>query len=694
MNSLVAAYGLADMAASSYWLKLEQDGQESDAATIGEAADLLDALYDRDPCEGDPTGGEEPEEDEDGLKEPVDPEEFWEKVQEQLEFSVCDDENGCDTLLLRVYRSHVDEPYKLVFDNGTLAQTSQKTSSAKQAVSINGENYADLNYPVAGNLQYQWSSLSGGLTPPKPVVDGARIKFGRTVTGQIRLQYETEYDLVRVSVPRDEDGKPGSCHVLAMYAGTITEEDLQPAELDDTISATDAEKICGSGGQVIVPDKPYSCYERIYHQILCQCTGKESGKSYTTEQDCSCPDFWGDDISPGRHLVDSRTITSYVACPGEGIISQNDLDEYKARCCVEGTPPPCDTVYGTYQGGKAPNIYALKVIYGPNITLIPVGPKDGVCGKWIKKWEKRNKNCCEDVEPIGINAEATQWEISLPGSATVVGIGGSPPYYWKVSGGYVFANGLDEDVTYSYPPVNTIYTESDDWTCGDATVVLQDDCSTATAEISQVADVVEPRLPTGIVVTPGATVYVELEQASVGPYRWAAGDGISWMYEETAGPANALIVSEDFCGMGNISVSDACTNVDTNKVKSTAGHWEPLVSGVDYDPCSPPESGSYVAESVAQEFLATSASGEYRAQIITSYSNVHTYTDCVLPDMPCDVGNVISDDGWWSQVFCPGWDAGTVPGGNSAGCCEWYAGAGVYISGTQRVTLLWRWECP
>ncbi len=591
MQSLQITYRQGQGKAESYWLILEQDQTGGDAVTVENVGRLLDTLYDRDACDDDIAQG--PPEDSGGqeaevLPEPVvDADNYWDTVSEQLSFAACGEDKGrVDIALLRVYRSHLDEPYRLALTGGEQGVTTQELEQVKEVIAVRQSDTFALKKPVSGRFVYRWSVCrdeSGTPLSPAPIVtaDGPRGMIAQVVTGILLVEYETSYDLVKIEVPRNTDGTAGTCHVRCLYHGIYKELDVEPAAVDPTMDEHDRQQVCG-GSYEFPGDDTVECYRRVYHDVLCACDGRATGKNYTTEEPCGCPAHWGDDVSPGRHLVGSYTVTEYTSCEGDGELTQEDYDEYEDVCCVPGNPPACREVYGVYSGGKKPDKDSLRSRFGQNVILVPLGPKHGACGKWVKKWKKPNISCCEGVAKLEIDYENTDWEVEYTRDARLTAVGGRPPYHWKCSGGYVLRDRVREAQTLT--PENNVFVEYEG-ACGDAIVTLDDGCTEVTFQISLVGEVPQPVLPSNMVVSPSSRVIVELVEVSPPPYRWSASGGLAWEYSETEGPSNALIAAYNFCGTGKIAVTDGCGNQAQTVVRSSEGKW---VNVPLFDRCNPP----------------------------------------------------------------------------------------------------------
>jgi len=114
ITSVTYSSDASEFPSEEYWLRIEQD-KEEDLITVGEVAEVLDALYDLNPCYGEPTNSEaEP-------SEPPTEEKLVEVAKVQLDLEECRRlKSGMYTALVNIYRSHPNEPYVLYVDVGAI----------------------------------------------------------------------------------------------------------------------------------------------------------------------------------------------------------------------------------------------------------------------------------------------------------------------------------------------------------------------------------------------------------------------------------------------------------------------------------------------------------------------------------------------------------------------------------------------
>ncbi len=680
-----------------YWINLEQLLPE-ELATHAEASDLIDELFSLDPCSGEPP----PEEPETAEEEQIDwdkkieeARKKWEKILAGLRGEFCEDDDGTFEAIVKVTRSHQDKLYTLLLHGSEELQTTVghveavvEVVSVKKATSVSS---SDILVPADQSVTAEWQGKCFGAFDvleinPEITIENGRIFWSGKVTGSLKISFAQPYDLVTIKAISED------ATVTAIGYRAVDEIDLQepPEETDPQ-----AEELCWRTGPVTVPNPDGDCFIKIIHDVLCRCSKSDSGQSTEFLRDAAC--------KPGFDqggIVDVQTTTSFVDCDESDNV--NDPEYYEEVCCYPPSIglPLCKNLYFTWSGrGITPERKKeLESMYDGNVSIITCGPKENPCGIFVISQDIDPLNCCEDVEPLVIDAAGTSPTIGYPGSAAVAAKGGEPPYYWETSGGYEFANGHGSDISYAKPPRNTIFTK-EGGTCGDATTNLHDDCSSVSFFTEQTADALQPGLPEGLTMAEDTEMMVVLTPASVGPYKWSAGGDLSWEWGETDGPSNILISSPNFCGMGSISVEDACENSDTKQVKSTNGEWV-FQDPEDYNACGPP--GTIFPNPTPSVRVATgliSSDGEWKMDGTVELSGFQV--DCTTPEVfVCPKGTKIFESTWIEDVACTGEQCG-MDVGTSNGCCDyWIAGGDCggdethnYRAYAQVATQLWRWEC-
>lgn len=498
---------LAVGTAEAYWLTIRQAAGLDDFVSLAEAADLIDQVYDRNPCR--PENEDEPEDEpvDDGAENepPIEEPDFWELIHAWMadSASCTTEDDGSYECTIQVAKSHRNEPYKLVLDNGKVTQTTRHSEQVTATVAVDDSSSRTLELPIISDLVGQWDGpvydAHGRCAPPELTVLGSTINFGKRITGALRLRYATEYDLVTIQVhgadqdqTGDQEGlgvsgsssavQPGQCRVLAFYHDTVTEHDVEPPELDELAEDASATNLCG-GSDRFDPDQPgATCYELITAQKKCRCSGAVAS-SETYEASVDCPEG----IHPGRHLMGSRTITSgYVSCPEEegeeGSVS--DAEYYEKICCVqpERVLPICRKITSAYAGGKSLDP-ATMALY-PGAVFVAVGPKDGLCGRQTVTWQVNRLNCCEGVPSLAWDdgRSATIMTRNDADMVFIIDDDFSLPVKWTVRGqGFWLDAGRTRKTVTEVGISQWIYT--DNTACGMAVVEVTNGCSTASGWI-------------------------------------------------------------------------------------------------------------------------------------------------------------------------------------------------------------------
>lgn len=585
MSNLTVHYSGSARGIDRPWLVLEQEGVQDDKATVGDTADLLDKLFDLTPCTEVIEGGEEAETDEEGAPAvSLGLDEVKTIVREEFGFASCGDGDG-DRYLLRVYRSDISMPYKLLFDNGEQISVVQKNSYHQAVVAVDLGDRAELDYPVADpeRFRYRWRSVrdrTGALLPVSVSVVGRYLQFPREVAGLLEIGYPVAYDLVEIRIPRKDD-EPGQCRVTALYAGTAEEIDIKTVAIDPAMDGFARRFGCSGGDddyEFPDNDEPV-CYERIYHRVLCRCTKEDSGKSYWTEDEVPCPDWLQEKGYSGRFSLGSRSlIEKYVDCGG-AVEGTGTAQEYEDICCEPGTPPECDKIYRKFGGGKAYDREAAIAEYGANVVLIPVGPRDGQCGEWVTEYKKPPGNCCDN--PPELLWEKTHDVLSWWSSYTfrVDGESGIPPYSWSVSGYGLSVTG---------DGANGLVSVSDCFTGGE--VIATDACGqqvvheVASDSEAIYEDLIVDEANSADIIADNSSGWIRVEGGKL-PLSITV-DGVGFWADEgrsvktkTFNGREFKIYTSDACGGCSVEIKDACGDIAWANPRATLGEWVDL--GVD-----------------------------------------------------------------------------------------------------------------
>nr|WP_321465168.1 hypothetical protein [uncultured Desulfobulbus sp.] len=459
-----------------YWIRIEQDADD-ETATISDAAALIDALYDLDPCETSDDDADATDTASLSLTSSSPTSTMAEAIEETLELSYCNsDYDGLVEVEIRVIRSHLAEDYVLRLDGGSVVET------------VQGDSIVNVTQEITEELTLPYPVVSGFSCTPEPVKrNGNTLRFAASQVGHMMVAtYRTKWDAVTVKVD-GIDGDPGECTALAFHHGVVDELQLDVPSADDADTS-----LCPSISWKPLSDSDkVTCYKDIIVSQRCKCSEHEVG-SYTYQQTFPCPDR--EIKCPGvltecMHLLGTELVVERVDCADDNLLDGtgyaykvSDPDYYKKMCCQEPafTLPSCPTRSTTYKGDQ-PIQYGeayWRALYGANARFVPVPPPGGICGEWIIRQKIASNSCCDGVEPLVWDSSVSP-EVMAPNSAAVIGVtgGGKYSYRWSVSGsGFQFANGAKAIETTG----NQVRLSALVGACGSAVVTVTDGCSTVT----------------------------------------------------------------------------------------------------------------------------------------------------------------------------------------------------------------------
>ena len=132
----------------SRWLRLEQEEQKVEAATVAEAAALIDSLYGLDACVDGLAGGGKPADDTETPAE----ETFDEKAAAFLGPGICQAADHWTAYVL-VLRSHQGAGVVLRSETATVGAVEPVERRVNETLNFGGRASADLSWPYAGGLR-------------------------------------------------------------------------------------------------------------------------------------------------------------------------------------------------------------------------------------------------------------------------------------------------------------------------------------------------------------------------------------------------------------------------------------------------------------------------------------------------------------------------------------------------------------
>ena len=486
-QNLAISFSLSSLGEDeSWWVRLEQVSFEPDLASVEDAAEAIDAIFELDPCVDETalTGGESAPITEDGtLEPPMDVVDFHALMAFILGHSNYDPckiiNDGSYETDVRLYRSHVNEPYVLKIINGELLQTIIVSENISISILVEGDSIT-LEKPIHSMLVSSFEVQS---------VQGSTVNFVSEVNGYVNFTYLSQHDLltIKVNPPAEYVEEADPCNCIVFYAKMVQELELQPPEDD-----SDAKELFGCDYTIVTNVTPdtVGCYKLTYHLIKCQCTGEEVLRT-PVEEAIPCPegvDSCGPFATNCRRQIGPTLAltTGYVDCGGGSFdTSLNDPVYYEEKCCYppQFPLPKCNTITSIFQGGKGikNGVEHHRSIYGGNTRFVAVSPKDGVCGEVITRQEVHAIDCCDDATPLIWDSINSVQVITDDSSGVVVVTGGLRPLTVSVrgSGFWLDANHTIRDGISSSADI-AIYTSD---ACGMCAVIITDGCSTVSGKV-------------------------------------------------------------------------------------------------------------------------------------------------------------------------------------------------------------------
>lgn len=409
-----------DRITDPYWIRIEPVGQEPETATVSDAANLLDALYQIDPCTESEDQGQL-----------VEQEDYAPTVAATIDLSYCDQAyDGSVEMDIRIIRSHLAEPYRLQLQGGELIQTLQVSEQVTRTLAISGPT--TLDYPVVG----------GFACSPEPLARvGNTLLFEADLDGQtLRATYQTRYALATIKV-LGVDGQPGECRALAFHHGLVADEILTPPEAEQVDRS-----LCPSTSyESPESEDEVTCYQEVVVHRVCSCS-KHEIETLRYEEIVPCPGemHCANNETRCMHLVGTASATTYVSCgdqdrSGDFDGNLSDPEFYFDKCCEwpRRGLPQCVTEHRTYRGERqlihGPEHY--RGLYGALTRIVPVSPPGGICGDWTIEQRLMGNNCCDGVDPLVWDTD-TSPETMPPSTRVLVAVlgGGRFPVTWTVSG--------------------------------------------------------------------------------------------------------------------------------------------------------------------------------------------------------------------------------------------------------------------
>lgn len=482
-HSLTINYSLSSSEIEdSYYIRLEQVGIE-ETATLGEVASLVDDLYEINPCVEAEDEEQESVTEEDAVtaQDDTEPESVLDlvtlsdSVKRLFGMSLCEqDAAGNWYAQVKVIRSHVNEPYALKFVGGEEIQTVTTEELIDEVIPLENVSGITLEYPVVSDFIAGWNGSavgeSGVQSGPGITRTGNTLNWGLSLSGSIRVQYQTRYDLIDVLVYGNDDFSLGECKVIAFFHGLVDELDLEQPEQEG--ADEDREDYCDETGSSrfggVISQEPLPIFYITETRYYCKCSGDYAYSIYSSDPP---DDFYG-------RIWNKSVRGDYVDCNEHTAGYLENRDFYIEACCTtpeaaEVSLPRCKEVRRKNKGGQKisdEDLQWYKDKYGSDLVVTYISPTDGDCGDTTYYQSVDTKNCCDEVEPMSWDPDFSPTVI--PGLYHI--IGGRAPFDIHVEGeGFSLSPYEEDHHIIDYDGWFRIY---DLGACGGGEILITDAC--------------------------------------------------------------------------------------------------------------------------------------------------------------------------------------------------------------------------
>ncbi len=253
--TITRAVPTTEATAEEVWIRLEHHEPESaaDAGTgVADAADLVDAIFDTDPCDSRYTKEEEePAEDPaEESQEPPGDEEIARAMKKTFDLALCDIDlySGTVRSTVHLYQSHPGTPYRLQIEGGTIVSQRRITEQESRFVDVKEAASISLDKPLL-ECTPSWDVCS--VTPQPPITrSGTTLFWGVKCSGRIAVQMVANGDEIGIVSPYRVDQESGrvTAGEVTLYAFCRGASDMlqytpaEPQELEKLIELR--EKFC------------------------------------------------------------------------------------------------------------------------------------------------------------------------------------------------------------------------------------------------------------------------------------------------------------------------------------------------------------------------------------------------------------------------------------------------------------------
>ncbi len=441
---------------TDHWIRLEEI--EEPPLTVSEAANLIDEVFDIDPCGPDIQMAKPKEEDSAPTEE-----EFGDTVKEEFDLALCKvDLFGGGNVTVKITQSHPGNPYKLRLSYGRIGETVRKTEKISLTVRVENATQVELESPCEGDDSFNWLTS----TKPQPIkrTDNT-LHWEYPATGTIGGSYLTSFDEVTVYVPQETE-------LLAFGVKCFDKITLYPPPNPDIDEINrKKEKYCPEdnlGSSTESGDDPPDPPTHITREEWrCICSGKHAYYTY--------PAGYGLASEYTGNVIFDDKFGGYVDC-GKITGDISTAKFYEQICCEQPSfgVPHCKKKYVKNPGGKAPN-KSLVAQYGTEgVEYIGLSPADGDCGSTVYEQVLHPRNCCDEVETaVSIRKDLTPDVLGGGGHIYCYCEGGTGDYTWRTTSDKThFSNGKKEMKGYR------LTLHADEQFCGTTELSVTDGCTT------------------------------------------------------------------------------------------------------------------------------------------------------------------------------------------------------------------------
>jgi len=459
-----------------FWARITLEPYEDDFVSLSEAATVIDAIYDIDPCNSDSAliGGEPAIEIEQEYISPLLISSF-----SQIQYDPCRYERNSFSYqaVVYIYRSHLRFPYKLVINDGVILRT-ERISKRITTIVKSDNKIIEVDYPIVGNIEFSETIVE---------INGTQLLLEQDVLFT-SISYDTEYDKVTLQINGSQtEAIEGTC--ILFYKGLAYLQSISiPTEDTAAIGILGCTSSSSSSDDNIQDERETGpCYQRYIFNQICNCSGTVKD-TYSTVVEVTCPDspatpHSDTEAGASNFWWEARHINRYVNCPEDEIWDGHDSEFYLDKCCTipSFSLPSCQHRTASWPGGRGiingSDYYYNNALHGEQVVLVPVGPEDGICGVIERIQEVNQRNCCDDLDYIDIvyDDENSAEVISDNSIGSVFWTGGKVPFTVKLNGSGFY---LDSHHTKTTMEIFTnsarIYTED---ACGSCSIHIEDGCS-------------------------------------------------------------------------------------------------------------------------------------------------------------------------------------------------------------------------